>query len=350
MRTPKAVKLKSGNWRVQIQIDGKRYSCTGATKKEAQEMAKQIFAGVEQEKRVPLTVGKAIDQFIEAKSSILSPATIRTYKTIRKNQLKSIIDTNLSDLTQTDIQIAMNMLTANGKSPKTVKNACGLVSVVLKAYRPNFVFRVDLPQKEKKEIVIPTEEEMQKIWDAAKGSKYELPILFASWLGLRRSEIKGLKFEDVIDGRIHVHRAIVVGNKGPVEKGTKTVFSDRWIILPEEISKIIENTNGNPKDYICPMCVNSIYRNFVSICKKAGVGPFRFHDLRHFAASEAHALGIPDKYSMKRMGHSTDNMLKTVYQHTMQKKEDEFGAVIDQKMADLYKTAHETAHKNEKKP
>ena len=28
-------------------------------------------------------------------------------------------------------------------------------------------------------------------------------------------------------------------------------------------------------------------------------------------------LGVPDKYAMERMGHATNNMLKTVYQHTM---------------------------------
>lgn len=61
MKLPKATKLKSGNWRIQIQIDGHRYSCTGTTKKEAQDKAKQIFAGVEMEKRVPMTVGRAMD-------------------------------------------------------------------------------------------------------------------------------------------------------------------------------------------------------------------------------------------------------------------------------------------------
>lgn len=37
MKLPKATKLKSGNWRIQIQIDGHRYSCTGSTKKEAKD-------------------------------------------------------------------------------------------------------------------------------------------------------------------------------------------------------------------------------------------------------------------------------------------------------------------------
>lgn len=49
MKLPKPKQLKPGNWRIQLQIDGERYSCTGATKKEAQEKAKQIFAGVEME-------------------------------------------------------------------------------------------------------------------------------------------------------------------------------------------------------------------------------------------------------------------------------------------------------------
>ena len=29
-------------------------------------------------------------------------------------------------------------------------------------------------------------------------------------------------------------------------------------------------------------------------------------------------LGIPDKYAMERMGHSTNSMLKRVYQHTFE--------------------------------
>lgn len=105
MRLPKATKLKSGNWRIQIQIDGHRYSCTGATKKEAQDKAKQIFAGVEMEKRLPMTVGRAMDQYIAEKSGVLSPSTIRGYKSVRRNYFQDLMDMNISDLTQGDIQL-----------------------------------------------------------------------------------------------------------------------------------------------------------------------------------------------------------------------------------------------------
>lgn len=351
MKTPKAEKLKSGNWRVRLQIDGKRYSATAPTKKEAQEKAKQIYAGFQIEKKSPLTVGKAIDKYIEEKTGTLSPSTIKGYKSIRKNYLQTIMEINLTELTQSDIQLAVSMDAADGKSPKTVRNAHGLLAAVLDEYRPNFISKARLPQKQKYEVRIPSEEEMGKIWDAAKGSKYELPILLASWLGLRMSEIRGLKYSDIQNGRIHIHRAIVAGPDGDVEKGTKTTSGDRWIKLPNTIQLLIdfeyELRSGVTKDsYICPYADITIYKNFINICKKAGVDPCRFHDLRHFAASEAHAIGVPDKYSMKRMGHKTDNMLKTVYLHTMQAQEDEFSDLIDRKMTKLYESGHKNGHEN----
>ena len=348
MKLPKATKLKSGNWRIQIQIDGHRYSCTGETKKEAQEKAKQIFAGVEMEKRVPLTVGRAMDQYIAEKSGVLSPSTIRGYKSVRKNYLQDLMDINISDLTQGDIQLAVSNEALKGKSPKTIRNAHGLLNAVLEEFRPNFSTHTHLPEKQQTEMRIFTEEEMQKVWNEAKGTKYELPILLGSWMGLRMSEVRGLKFEDLKEGKLHIHTAVVRDSKGKsVEKGTKTVSGDRWIKCPGTIQHLIvverlkledagKDKDEIAKSYICHYADITIYKNFVSICKKAGVEPCRFHDLRHFAASEAHALGVPNKYSMKRMGHKTENMLQNVYQHTMRDKEDEFGNLIDEKMEKMY--------------
>lgn len=51
--------------------------------------------------------------------------------------------------------------------------------------------------------------------------------------------------------------------------------------------------------------------------------------MRHANASIMLALGVPDKYAMERMGHATNNMLKTVYQHTMKSKQDEVADVVD---------------------
>lgn len=356
MKLPKATKLKSGNWRIQIQIDGHRYSCTGTTKKEAQEKAKQKYAGIQAEKRILLTVGVAIDKYIEQKSGVLSPSTIKGYRSYRNNYFQRIMKTNISDLTKGDIQVAVSSEAIAGKSPKTIKNAYGLLTATLREFRPDFVVNTKLPQKQPKEERILTEEEIMRVWKASEGSKYELPILLASWLGLRVSEVRGLQFGDIQNGRIHIQRAIIQDeNKQDVVKGTKTASSNRWIKLPKPIADLIDKkAKAHPKygtkdistEFICPMTRSSIYEGFIRRCKKAGVEPCTFHDLRHWAASEAHSLGVPNKYLEKRMGHSTDNMLKTVYEHAMADKEEAFNDLIDQKMEKLFETAHKTSHEN----
>lgn len=347
MKTPKAEKLPSGSWRIKIQVDGKRYSCTGATKKEAQEKAAKIYAGFQMEKRSPLTVGKAIDNYISSIEKILSPTTLEGYRVIRRNYLKPIMDLQLSDLTNAEIKNAIAQDSLAGRSDKTLRNAHGLLSATLAEYRPDFVSHARIPKhKKKKDVRIPTEDELQRIWNEVKGSKYELPILLASWLGLRKSEIKGLKFSDVENGTLHIQRAVVKSDIGYTEKAPKTASGNRCIRLPEPIEKLIRDIPHESDDeYIVKAAPNTIYNNFIAACKRANVEPCRFHDLRHFAASEAHSLGVPDKYIVERMGHATDNMLKTVYEHAMKDKVDKFAKAIDEHMTKLYNGESETAPK-----
>lgn len=341
---PQPKKLPSGNFRIQFQIEGKRYSVTGTSKAstiaDAEKLYIDIRAGIDKEKRTPLTVGKAIDQFIDSQKDVLSPATIAGYKNIRENHFKSLMDINMSDLTSLDIQKAIGIEVQNGKSPKSIRNYTSLLKKVIRIRRPNFRHSFSLPQKEKYEAQIPSEDDLIKILKAAKGTRYELPILLASWLGLRASEIRGLKFGDIQEGRIHIQRAVVQGEDKAYEKLPKTAAGDRWILLPEKISNLIpEVTDDNKDSYICPIRQNVLLKAFHRICNEAGVPEFRFHDLRHFQASEAHSLGIPDKYVMKRMGHATDNMLKTVYEHAMKDKVDSFTSAIDAHMESLLSDA-----------
>lgn len=345
MKTPKAVKLPSGNWRIQLYMDGKRYSFTDADLKVVKQKVKEAYAGAQLEKRSSLTVGKAIDKYIESKTGVLSPSTIMVYKRYRRNYFQCLMDMNITNLTQEDVQIAVSEDAAAGLSPKTVRNAHGMLSAVLKVYRPAFILRTTLPQKQKYQVRIPTEDEIKKIWIAARGSRYELPILLASWLGLRMSEIRGLKYSDFKDEYVHIQRAVVRGEGGSKVKNTKTTSGDRWIKCPGEILELIKK-QPHKDEFLCNYYDTTLYSGFISICKKAGVEPCRFHDLRHFAASEAHSLGVPDKYQMQRMGHKTDNMLKTVYQHTMHDKEEHFANIIDDHMSQLFSQsiAHKIAH------
>ena len=337
MRIPEPKQLPSGKWRIQVMVDNQRIGRTFDTPEDAIYWAAGIKTKSKEAESSPknLTVSAAIDRYIESKSAILSPSTIAGYKKIKSNLMANIGTVKLGDLTQEKVQRWANSLAKN-KSPKTIANAHGLLSAVLGEYRPSMTLHTTLPQKIKPDIQIPSETEIKAILDTAKGTKYELPIVLAVWLGLRQSEILGLTWDCVDGDTIHIKQAIVMGENGPVEKGTKTYSGTRAIHLPDYIKNLLDTT-PHRGDHIVRMSGKAIYSGFSRICEKAGVPHFRFHDLRHTNASVMLASGIPDKYSMKRMGHATNNMLKTTYKHTIKEKEAEYDQRIDSYFEDLMK-------------
>lgn len=328
-KLPKPQKLPSGTWRCQVMVDGKRVSVVAETPGEAQAKAVALKAGlIEQTKRVSsLTVGEAIDRYIESKDAVLSPSTIAGYKRIRANALQDIMSVKLSELTQERIQRSVNAM-AKDKSSKSVRNAHGLLSAALSVYRPDMMLRTTMPQKKRSAIGVPSDEEIEKIISVVVGTEMELPVLLAMWLGLRVSEIIGLTWESVEGNVLHVKAAIVDGENGPVEKGTKTYSGNRRIRLSQYLINLIA-AQPRTSDHIVQLSRRAIGGRFDTICKTAGIPHYRFHDLRHTNASVMLALGIPDKYAMERMGHATNNMLKTVYQHTMRDKQDQVSDVVD---------------------
>lgn len=329
MKMPKAKQLPSGAYRVQVMVDGQRVSVTDEDPKVAVAKAMALKAKMEEAQKAPrsMTVGEAIDRYIESKDTVLSPSTVAGYKRIRANALQGLMNVKLPDLTCEKVQREINKM-AKEKSPKTVRNAHGLLTAALAEYKPDMVLRTTLPQKQRYEAQIPTADEIKKILNQAKGTEMELPILLAVWLGLRASEIRGITWDCISGDVLHIKQAIVEGENGPVLKGTKTYSGTRNLILPEYIKEVI-NTTPHTGDFLCRLSGQALYKRFSRLCETVGVPHYRFHDLRHANASIMLALGVPDKYAMERMGHATNNMLKTVYQHTIAKEQKEISRRVD---------------------
>lgn len=336
MKLPEPKQLPSGAWRVQVMIEGKRVGKTFDTKEDALYWAAGIKTRSVEDSRAGnrITLERAAERYVENKSAILSPTTIRGYKMIADHRFASINKLRLCDISQEKVQRWVNGMVKEGMSPKTINNAHGLLSAILKEFDNGRALTTTLPQKQKQEVRIPSEADLKTIAQAAKGTKYELPVLMAIWLGMRQSEITGLRWENVRDGRIHVVAAKVYDGEGWVEKGTKTTSGTRSIRCPKYILDLIA---AQPKttEYVIPLTNHAIYDAFRALCKREGLPPYRFHDLRHANASVMLAERIPDKYSQKRMGHATTNMLKTVYQHTFKEREEQYDDIIDQHMEEL---------------
>ena len=332
---PKATKLPSGKWRCRAyytDIDGSYItkSFTADTKREAERLSATFTMEHEHNaKPANRTLGELADAYIENRSNLLSPTTVVSYKKIRRTAFQSIINVRVGNITKEMYQQALNEYTV-GHAPKTVVSAHTFFHKILKENDIHVAENVNLPQKKKKEIAIPTTEELQFLLDKCKGTRLYLYCLLAITLGLRRSEIIGIQWKDINldDETVSINKARVKDeSKTYVVKQTKTTTSERIMRLQQVVIDALGKP-AKPDDYVIsesPAALESLYKRFTA---KIGF-PYNFHALRHYYASVMLINGVPNLYAKERMGHATENMLQRVYQHTFADKQKEYDTVMD---------------------
>lgn len=251
-----AKKLPSGSWRCQvyshteesIQPDGsvkkKRIyrsftsDIPGPKGKRMAEQAASMWAAEKENANSVqnISFGEALDRYIESREAVLSPRTVMDYKRIRKNELQSIMNIKIALITQEDIQKAIN-IEAQSHSPKTVRNSHGLISAVLRIYRPNFALNTALPKKVRPDIYVPSDAEIRQLLSAVSGTDMELPILLAAFGPMRRGEICALSSEDISGNIVHVCKNMVInGDRKWIIKTPKSYAGDRYIDYPDFVA------------------------------------------------------------------------------------------------------------------
>ena len=207
----------------------------------------------------------------------------------------------------------------------------------------NVADKVDRPKKNGFQPVFLSAEEMQKMFEALRGTKLELPVLVAAFYGFRRGEVLGLKW-DAIDferGTISVIRTVttitVDGKQTEIEQqSAKTKSSLRTLPLigsfREYFLQVKEAQELNKQ--ICGNCYNHEYDGFVFVdelgermranyltsafpkfLEDHGLRRMRFHDLRHSCASLLLANGVPLKHIQEWLGHSDFTTTANIYAH-----------------------------------
>lgn len=331
----KAIKTPSGKYRVQVVAGynefGKRVvkSFTAEHEWEAMKMAEEYKKGVITDKN-ELTVYGAFNRYIETRCNILSPSTIKGYKTIKNSRLQAIKDVKIKNLTVADVQMAVN-LDAKRLSRKSIRSAIALLGSALELQDVELkLSKVTLPMATPKDKYIPKVEQVLK---AVIGTDIELPCLLAMWLSLRVSEVRGLQFKDISpDAKtISIRRAkMEIDGRDVIRECNKTVKSTRVNILPSYLYELIKKVpHNNDDDFIVQMSYDVLRRRFKKLMKLNDLN-ITFHTLRHEFATTLNDLGIPPEYIQKLGGWSTDNVMKSVYTHTIINKELIYQNTIDQ--------------------
>ena len=282
------------------------------------------------------TVEYYLEAYLDTCRTIgLSPSSLLGYQRIVKRAYSQIRSISAAALTIADIQGYVNARAAANASTKTIRCELSLLACALRQVRPDLNMRlIRLPKQRRHEMEIPSTEQVQILINDARGTDMYLPILMAAILGMRRSEICGLKWSDVDLKRntIHIHSAIVRGENGAYEtKGTKTDAGDRTIPIPASLVPAFRQarTLGPMVTTLTP---DAITRRYERMTQRLGI-PGRFHDLRHYHASVMIAAGAPNKYICADMGHASMEMVNRVYGHVMRDKQQEIHEEMEARAA-----------------
>lgn len=333
MKVPKARKLPSGSWFIQLRLGGESIPVTAPTEKscirEAQSIKAEYLAG----KRLPkkpeeetpfLTLDNAIDNYCKDRKNVLSPSTIQGYQNIRKNQLKEIMQGNIYDLAKLSDKEWQRIINKESEthSPKTVKNSVSCVKTVIKKTVGVEIPVATLPAPIKSETPFLHADEIPIFVSAVADTKIAVPALLAL-SSMRLSEILALNWEDIGKNPdfIRTNGAVVQGENYKLtrKKQNKNISSARYVpILIPELKAAIERDrkpSGPVVDFSRHIFLSKVHR----ICRENNITDVTIHGLRHSFASLAYYLNVPEKIVMEIGGWSDPGTVHKIYTHIAKK-------------------------------
>ena len=207
----------------------------------------------------------------------------------------------------------------------------------------NVADKVDRPRKNSFQPVFLSADEMQKMFEALRGTKLELPVLVAAFYGLRRGEVVGLKWDAIDFERNTITIKHIVTNAKIDDKceivcadRAKTKSSLRSLPLVSNIREKLLALREQQKENrrVCGNCYSkkydgyvfvdamgnifnprSVTANFSKLLEQNGLRHIRFHDLRHSCASLLLANDVPLKHIQEWLGHSDIGTTANIYSH-----------------------------------
>lgn len=294
-----------------------------------------------------------IKQWLENIKSTIELTTYAGYK----NKVETIAEyfsnkaITLADLKKSDIKLFYQYLTTTRKiKPQTIKRYHANIhkalneAVDLELIKVNPANGIKLDKSEQYIASYYNKDELDTLFKIAKGSIIELHILIATYYGLRREEVCGLKWSaiDFINNTITISHTVThccLNGKYELIKKNRTKNKSSYRTMPlvkcikplllaekekqEANKKLFGSAYQNKEGYILvdmegklilPDRVTKVFRKLL---KANGdiINRIRFHDLRHSCASLLLAEGVNMKEIQAYLGHSNWNTTANLYSH-----------------------------------
>lgn len=338
-------RLDSGLWRVQVRHAGRRRSATAKTKAEAREVGHLLereLRGVWSDERP--TVGQLVERRLT--TADWAPVTVDVYGRAAKRLPPSISTLRADKARPVDFEDLYRSLTAEGLDADSVRHLHSLLgqafddAVRLGVVETNPVRAANRPKGKRRPITVPTPEQVAAIIAAAGSSSARVALRLAATTGMRRGEVVALRWSALDLDRPADHLSVTTSMAstpaaGVHERPTKTGESGHRVITldaltiaelrrhrAEQIELLMAFGHPGTPDWLISddggvthWRPDRFTREFSIARKKAGVEGVRLHDLRHFAATQLLAAGIPVGQVAHRLGHSDTSTTERVYRH-----------------------------------
>lgn len=313
---------KRGNkWYIYVTYpDSRRFRKSVGTKKEAERIEQKIRSEIlngkwEIVETKEMLFNELVEQYLEYAKASKAESSYRSdgYR-IKGHLLPYFGNMPLKSITPQMVDEFKAMRVGQGAAPKTINHDLINLSHMLKmAIRWGYlehnpassVVKLKVPKNPPKFL---SQDEIQRLIEAAKLSHIYPLIMTALHTGMRKAELLNLKWTD-IDFQQGV---ITVQNK--TDWHTKNYKHRIFQMTPAlqqtlEEHKLAQDENGVDCEYIFTWkgerILQDIRKSFGSIVKAAGLKNVTLHSLRHTFASQLAMAGVPLMDVQQLMGHQS---------------------------------------------
>jgi integrase len=291
---------------------------------EARELAKKKIAEVlnhtiisPSEGRM-VTLGTAIDEYIEMKSSVANQKATRCVL----NRFALLRNVKLSMLRHEDIVRIHNDLkdiptTAN----RAVKYVCSAISYAIRKHNlniDNVAMGIKLYAEKPRERYMKRDEGVLFYEKAEQLSKTGIwgvqtcALLMMLYTGARKSNVLQMRFDEIDEnGTWTIPKEKFKGGR----KEHKVELGERELKMVERMRKI-PHTTGYVFEYRGHY-LSDVRKTKNAICKLAGISDLHVHDLRRTLGTWMLSQGVPIGVVSKKLGHSSIRITEQVYAHVL---------------------------------
>lgn len=327
-------------------------------KRKAESMLQELIAqyqGLDSIEPINTLLSQHIAKWIEHNRPHITVTTYNQYINMLNLHIAPYFDPKgitVGKVTPGDLEDYYNFKVAQGLSPNTVIKHHAIIRSSLQWAMKHQYIRfnpADLATKPSKVHYTPNEpytvEEIVQLLTVTQNEPIAVPIFLASFYGLRRSEILGLRWSaiDFQHGWLHITTTVVkekIGNNVVStvrDNTTKTEYSRRSLPLCQytynyfcflrnrQLAQRDLCGSSYNQDYLDFICVDEmgmllqpdfVSQKFQKLLEKYGLRPIRFHDLRHSCATIMLYLGYTMKDIQTWLGHSNYSFTANTYVHS----------------------------------